>query len=406
MTAPLQMIAVSFTPDAGFEGRILEEVDQLQGRGILRILDMLFVAKSSDGTLERLSIGDDEDFGGLLSGIVPIAPGDMAVSPAGGDGLKGFDPADAWALADSLNPGTALAFLLVEHHWATPLFEAISETGGTLLGGGFLSPDAGMLVATEVAAIEEAAQAVAEAQAIEGRALLRAIAAGAEAAEAVAASEAIQSAAAADAIRVLIEVGLLEEAAAREAVSALANAGVIVAAADEAAAEAVARDAEMIAAADEAAAEAVARDAEMIAAADETTANIVAEDAATVEAADETTANIVAEDAEMIEAADEATANAMAEDAATIGAADEVAAEATDEAIAKVRAAEISVTEAQVLRYLPQPVPFSVIAAKLGISRSAAKDRAERLYKKLGVHNRADAVSRARELDLLPASWR
>ena len=71
------------------------------------------------------------------------------------------------------------------------------------------------------------------------------------------------------------------------------------------------------------------------------------------------------------------------------------------EARARVRAAAITRSEAQVLRYLPQQVPFSVIADKLGISRSAAKDRAERLYHRLGVHNRADAVSRARDLGLL-----
>jgi len=46
-------------------------------------------------------------------------------------------------------------------------------------------------------------------------------------------------------------------------------------------------------------------------------------------------------------------------------------------------------------------VPFSVIADKLGISRSAAKERAERLYQRLGVHSRDEAVSRARALGLL-----
>jgi ATP/maltotriose-dependent transcriptional regulator MalT len=66
-----------------------------------------------------------------------------------------------------------------------------------------------------------------------------------------------------------------------------------------------------------------------------------------------------------------------------------------------MRAASITRSEAQILRYLPQPVPFSVIADKLGISRSAAKERAERLYQRLGVHNREDAVSRARALGLL-----
>ena len=46
MTAPLQVIALSFSRDAGAEDRILAEVDRLRGRGVLRLLDMLFVAKA------------------------------------------------------------------------------------------------------------------------------------------------------------------------------------------------------------------------------------------------------------------------------------------------------------------------------------------------------------------------
>ena len=64
-------------------------------------------------------------------------------------------------------------------------------------------------------------------------------------------------------------------------------------------------------------------------------------------------------------------------------------------------AASIAAVELQVLRYLPTKMTFALVADKLGISRSAAKERAERAYKKLGVHNRADAVARARELGLI-----
>src|SRR5450755_4005463 len=76
MTAPLQVIALSFSRDAGSEDRILAEVGRLRGRGVLRLLDMLFVAKSQDGTVERLTVGDDEDFGSLLAAVVPVADGD------------------------------------------------------------------------------------------------------------------------------------------------------------------------------------------------------------------------------------------------------------------------------------------------------------------------------------------
>ena len=346
MTAPLQVIALSFSRGAGSEDRILAEVDRLRGRGVLRLLDMLFVGKSQDGTVERLTIGDDEDFGSLLAAVVPVAGGGPA-GPAPAEGPAAFDRAGAWALADSLQPGGAVAFLLVEHHWAGPLFDVIAETGGTLIGEGFLTAEAGLVVGAEVAAMEEASAVIAQAQAIEADAVLTAAAARAEAAEAVAESERIQSAAAASAIRALIAAGLVEEAAAHEAVTALTAAGLIVAAADQSAAAAV------------------------------------ADDAATVAAADEV------------------TAASLAQSLATIAAADEVAAEAAGEAGERVRAASITMAEAQVLRYLPRPLPFSVIADKLGISRSAAKERAARLYHRLGVHTRDEAVSRARSLGLL-----
>jgi len=145
MTAPLQVLALSFSRGAGSEDRILAEVDRLRGRGVLRLLDMLFAGKSQDGTIERLTSGDDEDFGCLLAAVVPVADGGPAV-PAPTADPAALDRAGAWALADSLQPGTAAAFLLVEHHWATPLFDAIAETGGTLIGEGFLTSETELVV--------------------------------------------------------------------------------------------------------------------------------------------------------------------------------------------------------------------------------------------------------------------
>ncbi len=328
MTGPLQVIAVSFGPGAEFRGRVLAEVDRLQGRGMLRLLDLLVVAKSPDGTIQRLSVGDDEDFGELLASILPVDAADPVSRPVG-DGSWGFDRTDAWALTESMRPDTALAFLLLEHRWAQPLFDAIAETGGRFISEGFLTAETGLVIGAEVAAMDEAAQVIAAAHAAEADATLRAMAAATEAAEAVAVSAAIRSAAAADAIRALMTAGLVEEAAAHEAVEALAAAGLIVAEADEAATEALAAD-----------------------------------DAAVTEA-------------------DQTATDALAEAAATI------------------RAASITMAEARVLRYLSTPLTFSVIADNLGISRSAAKERAQRVYKKLGVHSRAEAASRARALGLI-----
>ena len=328
MPGPLQVIAVSFSPGSDFQGRVLAEVDRLQGRGVLRLLDVMFVAKNEDGTIEPVVVGGDDDVGALLSSILPFGGGGV-VQPTREVGSSGFALADAWALAESLLPGTALAVLLVEHGWAQALFDAVADSGGALLGEGFLTDEAGLVVGAEVAALEEAAAAIAVAQAAEARATLAALAAEIEAAEAIAASEAIVAGAAAVAVQALIDAGIVQEAAAHEAVDALHAAGLMVAAADQAAAEAVGQDATEVIVADQAAADAVAR------------------------------------------------------------------------AAANVAAASITVAEARVLRYLPTRLTFALIADKLGISRSAAKQRAERAYQKLGVHNRADAVNRARALGLI-----
>ena len=328
MTAPLQLIALTFRLGADAERRLLEEVDRIEGRGALRVLDVVFLAKGQDGTVEGLEVGDNEDFGSLLASIAPSGSRNGGPSAAG-NGAAGPGVAAMQALANSVEPGTAVAFLLVEHLWAGPLVDAASAAGGSLVSDDFLAGEASLAVAAEVAAVEEASAVIAEAQAAEAAAVLRIVEASAEAAAAEAAFEQIQQAAAAAAVRALIAAGLVEEAATHEAVTALTAAGLITDAADRAAAEAVAGD------------------------------------------------------------------------LALVGAADDVAAEATEEAAARMRAASITRSEAQILRYLPQPVPFAVIADKLGISRSAAKQRAERLYQRLGVHSRDEAVNRARALGLL-----
>ena len=85
-----------------------------------------------------------------------------------------------------------------------------------------------------------------------------------------------------------------------------------------------------------------------------------------------------------VTAADRAAAGAVAQDAAEVTAADRAAADAVAQGAAEVTAASISMAEARVLGYLPTALTFALIADKLGISRSAAKERAERAYKKLG----------------------
>ena len=294
---PMQLLTVAFEDGADVEARIVAEVDALQGRGVLRLLDMLVLRKGDDGSISRLLLEDNE-LGDLLARVVPPEPAALFALVAG-------DESGTRALAESLAPGGLLVFLLVEHRWARPLFDAIAEAGGVLVDVGFMTDQAQALVGAELTAFEEAAEAIEAAQATEAEAARRSLAAISAAEDTIAAADAIRTAAATDAVNALIAAGLIEDAAADEAAAAIA---------------------------------AAARD---------------------------------------IDAAQQQAAHAAT-------------------------AASVTPGEIRVLRYLPTSMTFAVLAGKLGISRSAAKERAERAYKKLNVHNRADAVTRARELGLIP----
>ena len=142
MPAPLQMIALTFRLDVDAESRLLAEVDRIEGRGVLRVLDVVFLAKGRDGTVDGLEVGDGEDFGTLLAGISPVGAEDgsrpMADDGAVG-GPAGSGVAAVRALADSLEPGSAVALLLVEHLWAGPLVDSVSAAGGVLVSDDFLA---------------------------------------------------------------------------------------------------------------------------------------------------------------------------------------------------------------------------------------------------------------------------
>jgi DNA-binding CsgD family transcriptional regulator len=100
-----------------------------------------------------------------------------------------------------------------------------------------------------------------------------------------------------------------------------------------------------------------------------------------------------------LDEADAVAADAGLREAAAVEEADE-----TEELAERLEAAAtLSKAEKRVLHYLGTELTFAMIADKLKISRGAVKDRAGRLYKKLGVHSREEAVEAAVELGLLKA---
>ena len=67
---------------------------------------------------------------------------------------------------------------------------------------------------------------------------------------------------------------------------------------------------------------------------------------------------------------------------------------------------DLQITEAErrVLAYLPTQLSFREIGEQLLVSRNTAKTHAVAIYRKLGVTTRTEAVNKARELGMVPAS--
>jgi Family of unknown function (DUF6325) len=109
-------------PDAGeVQPLLLDLVD----RGIIRILDIAFVAKDQDGSVTGLELGD------LKQVAAAFAEFEGASS-----GLLAFE--DLQEAANALEPGTSAAVLVWENRWAAPVAAALRRSGGQLVASGRL----------------------------------------------------------------------------------------------------------------------------------------------------------------------------------------------------------------------------------------------------------------------------
>jgi uncharacterized membrane protein len=274
MLGPIQMMVVGFETNDKFKGDIQRELNELRTRGVIRLLDLLFVMKDEDGNVfaiedSDLVPGEDAEVGQLISQMLGLGEGGGESAGADTNALTdtsqdyGLTTEDIVDVANQIEPGTSAGILLIEHVWAAGLKHAIREAGGHPIAQGFLTPEAFMMIGEEVKAIAEAEMAIEVADAVKGAALLDVLAtieiaeevkeaAIEDAAETVADAELIKTIAVADAVRTLIVAGMIEDAAAQEAIDALVEADLIAAEALNEAEDVVAQAEAVVAAALEA----------------------------------------------------------------------------------------------------------------------------------------------------------
>lgn len=238
---PLQLLVVGFGPDAQFQGMILDELERLTARGLIRVIDLRFISKGDDGTLDEIELTglDDQEaseFGAVIDRLIGIGASSGSDPAAIGDTVGrslGIGPDELAALSDEIRPGESVGFLLFEHTWASELKAAITSTGGFPIAQGLLTREALLMVGAEVQAIAEAEATIELADAISGAAMLDAMIT-------VAAAEDVKAAAAIECVQALMAAGLIIDAAATEVLEVLLAAELIEAAAIDVAAETVA----------------------------------------------------------------------------------------------------------------------------------------------------------------------
>jgi len=149
---PVQLIVLGFDHPE-FHGEIIAELERLRESGTVRVIDALAVHKDAEGEFEvahlsNLSKEEAIELGSVVGALVGLGiegeegfvAGAEAGAEAAANGVGVFSDEDAWDVLDEIPNDSAAALILLEHHWAVPLRDAIARAGGFRIGDGFISP--------------------------------------------------------------------------------------------------------------------------------------------------------------------------------------------------------------------------------------------------------------------------
>jgi hypothetical protein len=137
---PVDYIVVEFPPGAShFTGEMAAELLALIEKGLIRVLDILIIAKDADGNIEALEVDDLDQMDELRAAEATIA--------------EILAEEDVVHLAAAMEPGTVAGVLVWENLWAAPFGAAARRSGGQLIANGRIPVQA--LLASLEAELEE-----------------------------------------------------------------------------------------------------------------------------------------------------------------------------------------------------------------------------------------------------------
>jgi uncharacterized membrane protein len=149
---PVQLIVLGFEhPD--FHGEIISELQRLHDDETVRVIDALAVHKDADGEIEvahlsNLTREEAIEVGSAIGALIGLGiegeegaeAGAVVGAEAMAEGGHLLPDEEAWDVLEDIPNDSAAALVLLEHHWAVPLRDAIARAGGFRISDGFISP--------------------------------------------------------------------------------------------------------------------------------------------------------------------------------------------------------------------------------------------------------------------------
>jgi uncharacterized membrane protein len=150
---PVQLLVLGFEhPD--FHGQIVDELEKLRTSDTVKVIDALAVHKDAAGEMEVMHLSNlsrDEaiEFGSKVAALIGlgidgeeglIEGAELGAEMAAEEGIHVFSDADAWDVLEDIPNDSAAALILLEHHWAIPLRNAILSAGGIGISDSFIHP--------------------------------------------------------------------------------------------------------------------------------------------------------------------------------------------------------------------------------------------------------------------------
>jgi uncharacterized membrane protein len=149
---PVQLIVLGFS-EPEFHGEIIAELQRLHDQGTVRVIDALAVHKDADGAIEvqhlsNLTKDEAIELGSVVGALIGLGidgeqgaeEGAVLGAEAAADGVQVFSDEKAWDVLEEIPNDSAAALILLEHHWAVPLRDAIAGAGGFRISDGFIHP--------------------------------------------------------------------------------------------------------------------------------------------------------------------------------------------------------------------------------------------------------------------------